>query len=430
MSLRWPTALAISPLDDTLHILDNNIVLQLTKDHKLVTIAGRPIYCPPKQTSFLPQGVLTDDEQASSIADHVTLVKPESITFGPHGDLFLVESDTHNINRVRVVSTDGRIHHYAGAKSRCDCQKPRCKCYDPKETLAAQALFSNPTSVTVTPDGVLHIADSGNLRVHSVVSELPQANDMGDYEVFSTETQEVFVFNRFGQHKTTVSVMTNQNMYSFTYNVGSFYGKLVKVTDSDSNSIQLRRDFDMRVQEIIPPNGQKCRLTMDNMQRLNRFMSPENMTAMFTYMSATGLLETKKLSDGKLFFYEYDDTGRLLKVTQPTGEVINLTTDVNTTGSIVHISTDSHDAVAMATYGSVQSVMHGKFAGSVYFRALVKSIVEKCFVLSVYIYIQLLLKHTYIVHVILFWNTKAKQKMKQQIRISNFPVLFSGLFTW
>lgn len=37
-----------------------------------------------------------------------------------------------------------------------------------------QALLNNPTSLTVTPDGVLYIADMGNLRVHSVVTQLPQ----------------------------------------------------------------------------------------------------------------------------------------------------------------------------------------------------------------------------------------------------------------
>jgi hypothetical protein len=52
--------------------------------------------------------------------------------------------------------------------------------------------------------------------------------------------------------------------------------------------------------------------------------------------------------------------GRLTEIQQPTGEVTELKTDVNTTGSIVRITTDGRDAVAMATYGSVQSAMHGK----------------------------------------------------------------------
>ena len=120
--LKWPKSLAINPLDDSLHILDDNIVFKLTDDFKLVIVAGLSDHCPQNQASSLPTGVLTDDEQASSIATQVTLVSPVNIAFGPHGDLYIVESDKKHINRVRVVTTNGRIHHFAGAKSKCNCQ--------------------------------------------------------------------------------------------------------------------------------------------------------------------------------------------------------------------------------------------------------------------------------------------------------------------
>ncbi|XP_070197746.1 teneurin-m-like isoform X2 [Littorina saxatilis] len=333
VSLKWPTALAINPLDDSLHILDHSIVLKLTSDFKLVTVAGRPFYCPLRHTSFLPQGVLADDEQASSIADHVTLVSPESITFGPHGDLYIVESDTHHINRVRVVSTDGHIHHFAGAKSKCDCrQTDRCKCYDPRELLAAQALFSDPTSITVTPDGVLHLADMGNLRVFSIVSQLPTLQARS-YEVVSPETQEIYVFNYFGQHKHTINILTNQYMYNFTYNVFSSYGRLVATEDSATNKIQIKRDYQSLAKTIITPNNATCQLIMDNRRRLYRFHAPDNLTATFTYMDNTELLESKHLANGQTFNYQYDAMGRLQRISQPTGAVTLLETDVNATGT-------------------------------------------------------------------------------------------------
>ncbi|XP_053400283.1 teneurin-m-like isoform X5 [Mercenaria mercenaria] len=357
--LNWPTTLAIDPLDDTLHILDDNIVLKLTKDNRVVTVAGRPITCPQKDVSFLPMGVLTDDEQASSIADHVKLVQPESLSFGPNGDLYILESDTHHINRVRVVTTDGRIHHFAGTKSKCDCQQSNCRCYDPTENSAAQALFEELTSITVTPDGIVHFADSGNLRVFSVISELPTLNWLGQYEVVSTETKELYIFNRYGQQIHTVNLMTDQYMYNFTYNINSFYGRLVAVTDNAGKSVQIERDYDRQAKEIISPTGEKSRLQTDNMQRLQKFHSPDNTSFTFTYDATSGLLQSKKLSDGKIYMYTYDEMGRLLSAIQPTGEVTHLHTDVNATGSIVHVTTDNSNTVAMATYGSVQSALHG-----------------------------------------------------------------------
>ena len=41
--------------------------------------------------------------------------------------------------------------------------------------------------------------------------------------------QELYVFNRYGQHVATKNIITDQYVYNFTYNVNSYYGKLVKV---------------------------------------------------------------------------------------------------------------------------------------------------------------------------------------------------------
>ena len=212
----------------------------------------------------------------------------------------------------------------------------------------------------MTPDGVLHLADMGNLRVFSIVSQLPTLRAR-HYEVVSPETQEIYVFNYFGQHKHTINILTNQYMYNFTYNVFSSYGRLVSVEDSATNKIQIKRDYQSLAKTIITPNNATCDLTMDNRRRLYRFHAPNNLTATFTYMGDTELLESKHMANGQTFNYEYDAMGRLQRISQPTGAVTVLETDVNATGSIVHVTTDRSDVVAMATYGSVQSVMHGKF---------------------------------------------------------------------
>ena len=45
VTLRWPTDLAINPLDDTLHFIDDNIVMKLTVDDRIQIVAGRPLHC-------------------------------------------------------------------------------------------------------------------------------------------------------------------------------------------------------------------------------------------------------------------------------------------------------------------------------------------------------------------------------------------------
>ncbi|TNM98905.1 hypothetical protein fugu_013469 [Takifugu bimaculatus] len=44
--LEWPTDLAVSPMDNTLYVLDNNIVLRITEYGQVSIAAGRPSHCP------------------------------------------------------------------------------------------------------------------------------------------------------------------------------------------------------------------------------------------------------------------------------------------------------------------------------------------------------------------------------------------------
>ena len=86
VQLNWPSELAISPLDGTLHFIDDNVVLKLTSDMRLTVVAGRPLHCPPPR-------------RTSDLATDATLIEPQSLAFAPNGDLYIAESDSQRINR-------------------------------------------------------------------------------------------------------------------------------------------------------------------------------------------------------------------------------------------------------------------------------------------------------------------------------------------
>ena len=151
--LRWPTDLAINPLDNSLHIIDDHIILKLTSDSRIKVEAGRPIVCMGQASSH-----------DAELATHATLVMPQAIAFGPAGDLYVAESDSQRINRVRVIDTSGRIKHFAGAESKCNCLDRGCDCFEEDHYLAATAKFNTISSIAVTPDGILHIGDQANYR--------------------------------------------------------------------------------------------------------------------------------------------------------------------------------------------------------------------------------------------------------------------------
>ena len=127
VTLKWPTALAVNPLDNTLHIVDDDLVLKVTSYHYLVVVAGRPAYCPQPP----PEGDTASPSKPRAV--DVALVAVQHIAFASNGDLYIVESDGGRVNRVRVVTTDGLIQHVTGADSGCDCRLNNCTCYDPKQ---------------------------------------------------------------------------------------------------------------------------------------------------------------------------------------------------------------------------------------------------------------------------------------------------------
>lgn len=322
VTLHWPTSVAINPLDDSLHILDGGLILRITPDDMIMVVVGRSPHCPPPNSTWTganPAGICR--------AVDAILRSPQHMSFGANGDLFVIEANGKDVNRIRVVDTNGWIRHYAGTRPPCDCRTPPCQCLRPEVELSQKMRLDNPTAITVTPDNVLYITDMGNLRIYAISPMLPVPNKQGQFEVPSIDTMELYFFNRYGQHIATRSLITSQYIYNLTYNVNSYYAKLMKVTDASGNSIVLRRDYKLQANEMQQPGGQRSKFTMDSMGQLQAFTDSENVTTKFTYYANTGLLESKELSGGQAYLYSYNNSGQLSTVLLPTGQILNM--DVN-----------------------------------------------------------------------------------------------------
>ncbi|XP_072158624.1 teneurin-m isoform X3 [Bemisia tabaci] len=346
--LRWPTDLAINPLDDTLHVIDDHMVLQLTSDSRVKVVAGRPLHCPAKGHSDI------------ELATHATLVMPQSIAFGPNGDLYVAESDSQRINRIRVIGTDGKIMHYVGAESRCNCLDRGCDCFEEDHFLATSSKFNTISSIIVSPDGILHIADQANYRIRSVIASLPEANAAREYEVYSPESQELYIFNRFGQHIATKNILTGEMSYIFTYTVNTSNGKLSTVTDSAGNKVFLLRDYSSQVNSIENTKGQKCRLRLSKMKLLSEISTPDNYNVTFDYHGPSGLMKSKLDSTGRSYVYNYDEFGRLTGAVTPTGKIVKLSFDLSIKGAMVKVTYDDKQPVAMLIKGSTVVTKRGE----------------------------------------------------------------------
>lgn len=107
-----------------------------------------------------------------------------------------------------------------------------CDCFEADHYLASAAKFNTISAVAVSADGTLHIGDQANYRIRSVRASIPEAGPNREYEIFAPDTQEIYIFNRFGQHIATKNILTGETSYTFTYNVNTSNGKLSTVTDA------------------------------------------------------------------------------------------------------------------------------------------------------------------------------------------------------
>ncbi|KAG8448011.1 hypothetical protein GDO86_015204 [Hymenochirus boettgeri] len=315
--LEWPTDLAVNPMDNSLYVLDNNIVLQISDNNQVRIIAGRPIHCQvPGIDYFL----------VSKVAIHSTLESARAIAVSHSGVLFIAETDERKINRIQQVTTNGEISTLVGAPTECDCKiDPNCDCFSGDGGFAKDAKLKAPSSLAVSPDGTLYIADLGNVRIRSVSKNKPHLNTMNMYEVASPADQELYQFSTNGTHLHTLNLITRDFIYNFTYNGD---GDISTITNSNGISVHIRRDAGGMPLWLVVPGGQVYWLTISSNGVLKRISAQGYNLALMTYHGNTGLLATKSNENSWTTVYEYDPDGHLINATFPTGEVSSLHSDM------------------------------------------------------------------------------------------------------
>ncbi|XP_065267168.1 teneurin-1 isoform X2 [Emys orbicularis] len=344
--LEWPTDLAVNPIDNSLYVLDNNIVLQISETKRVRIIAGRPIHCQvPGMDHFL----------VSKVAIHSTLESARAISVSHSGTLYIAETDERKINRIQQVTTNGEISIIAGAPTDCDCKiDPNCDCFSGDGGYAKDAKLKAPSSLAVSPDDTLYIADLGNIRIRAVSRNKAHLSDMNIYEIASPADQELYQFTTNGTHLHTLNLITRDYIYNFTYN-GE--GDIATITNSNGNSVHIRRDASGLPLWLVVPGGQVYWLTISSNGVLKKVYAQSYSLALMTYPGNTGLLATKSNENGWTTVYEYDLEGHLTNATFPTGDVSSFHSDVEKL-TRVELESSNRENVITATNFSATSTIY------------------------------------------------------------------------
>ena len=338
-TLRWPTELAISPLDNTVHFIDDSVVMKVMLSGHLKVVAGRPLHCSRPRSNYF-----------TNFAAYTTLSSPQTIAFSPSGELYIAESDGRRINRISSVGTDGRIGVFAGKDSRCNCQEPSCNCFNGGQTdhLATHSLFRFISGLAITPDGGVHVCDQTNYRVRTIRKRLPEADGQQMYHVHVPESQETYVFNRFGLHMETRNMATRETLLTFAYSVSTSTGSLVSVADATSGGkITIVRNYAGQAEAIENMHRQKCTLDIDRKHLLRAVTCDSNNSVQFDYYRSSELLRSRQEASGASYLYDYDENGRLERAIMPTGEVIRLISDISIYGAMVNVTRNDRQEISL-----------------------------------------------------------------------------------
>ncbi|XP_045432956.1 teneurin-2 isoform X4 [Pipistrellus kuhlii] len=342
--LEWPTDLAVNPMDNSLYVLENNVILRITENHQVSIIAGRPMHCQ----------VPGIDYSLSKLAIHSALESASAIAISHTGILYITETDEKKINRLRQVTTNGEICLLAGAASDCDCKNDvNCNCYSGDDAYATDAILNAPSSLAVAPDGTIYLADLGNIRIRAVSKNKPVLNAFNQYEAASPGEQELYVFNADGIHQHTVSLVTGEHLYNFTYSADNHVTELV---DNSGNSLKIRRDGSGVARHLLMPDNQIITLTVGTNGGLKVVATQTLELGLMTYDGSTGLLATKSDETGWTTFYDYDHEGRLTNVTRPTGVVTSLHREMEKSITIdIENSNRDDDVTVITNLSSVEA---------------------------------------------------------------------------
>ncbi|KAG7329248.1 hypothetical protein KOW79_007422 [Hemibagrus wyckioides] len=340
--LEWPTDLAVNPMDNSLYVLENNVILRITENHQVSIVAGRPMHCQ----------VPGIDYSLSRLAIHSALESATAIAVSHSGVLYIAESDEKKINRVRQVSANGEISLLAGATSECDCKNDvNCNCFAGDEGYATDASLNAPTSLAVAPDGTLYIADLNNIRIRAVHANRPGPNPVGQYEVASPREQELYVFSEEGLHLQTISLVSGMSLYNFSYTPE---GELAAVVDNCNNTVLVHREggglggaSTVRLQLL--PDNKVLTLGLDIEGNLRSISTADQEIVQLSYSGSTGLLASKADETGWTTFYEYDSEGRLTNMTYPTGMVTSLHREIEKSINIDIESSNRDDDITVIT---------------------------------------------------------------------------------
>jgi YD repeat-containing protein len=293
--------------DDALYVLQRKQLLRIGSDGLATRIAGAP-----DSSCTIAPGHGGAARDAGLCAT--------SVAVAATGEVYLADND----ERVRVIERDGTIERIGSG--RCGYDGPIIITHrDQTPILLASNAWVLPSSmvesgggclnaVALAPDGSLLVTDPDSGLVNRLQPDLPGVSST-NVVVAAPDGSELYVFSADGRHLETRKALNGATLLAFAYDT---VGRLVTITDADSNVTTIERDGSGEVTGILGPFGQPTTLTVDSNAYLASVTNPAGEVIHLTH-DAKGLLARIVNPLGDTTAFTYDSLGRFLREDDPAG---------------------------------------------------------------------------------------------------------------
>ncbi len=234
MQFYWPTVLVVNPIDDSVYVLDENVIYKISSFNTVELVIGQPFGC-----------------NSGNGNSFQALTKPIDMAFNSDGDLFILENDNNKVKQILILKSNGGDLELFYDNNNNNNNKIES---DHQSNFLFNG-FNDPISIAVHQNKSVYVLDRGDNCLYHIKNSILKDDFSGKYTIVSPETREAYVFNRFGLHLNTIDLMTGLTLFNFTYNGNALYGKLTSITDQNKVLLSIKRDFHGRAEYIQTTNS-------------------------------------------------------------------------------------------------------------------------------------------------------------------------------